>query len=111
MVIMCAGLSSTSLPYLAGLLPSCHAPTGTPIARTAFAEAVVRDEKLARIPVEGLEWHPGRREEVLANRNQAPRRGWERAARETGGDPLLHAVQRLGGHPFLPMLGANTHMR
>jgi hypothetical protein len=66
--------------HSADMLPSRHATTGTSIVRTAFADTVVGDEKLARISVECLERHPGRREEVLANGCKAPRREWERAA-------------------------------
>src|SRR5262249_22356881 len=87
----------------ARMLPSSHAATSASIVRPAFADTVVRDEKLARISVECLERHPSRREQVLANGCKAPRWNRERAAREPREDPLLHVVERFVGYSLLKL--------
>src|SRR5262245_46793084 len=83
--------------------PPRHAPTGTAIGRAAVADTMVGDEKLARIAIECRERHPGRREEVLASEDEAPRREWVQAAGEPGEDALLHLVERLVGHLLLEL--------
>src|SRR4029453_6246529 len=95
-------------PSPGGLLPSGHATAGTPVGRTAFVDAVVGDKQLARIAVEGLQRHAGRREEVLANRGEAPRRDGGRAAREPGEDPLLDLVERFVGQLLLELAVGDT---
>src|SRR5664279_872177 len=85
------------------MVPSSHATTRTPIVPTGSIDTVERDEHLARVSVECLQRHPGRREQVLANRYQAPRREGEQATREPGKDPLPPVVQRFVGHLLLEL--------
>src|SRR5215831_9436101 len=87
----------------ADLFSSSHATTSATIDRTAIAGTVVGGEKVARITVEGLEWHPGWCEEVLANGYKAPWREWVQTTRKPVKDPLLHVVKWFVGHSFLKL--------
>src|SRR5579859_6258673 len=101
-LVLCS-LTCVVLSCSAALFPSSHATTGATIDRSAIPDTVVGDQKVARITVEGLEWHSSWREEVLANGYKLPWREWVQTARKPVKDPLLHVVQGFVGHRFLKL--------